>query len=354
MLETREFFCSAGLVPLRDAPSPPFKNLARVPLGVEAIWTEKYRPQSLSGISGQKRIVERLSSLAKSGSIPHMLFSGPPGVGKTTAAVALARELFGKNWKDNFLETNASDERGIDVVRVKIKNFARTLPVGGGAFRIIFLDECDALTRDAQNALRRTMEKYSGTCRFILSCNYINKIIDPIQSRCAAFRFLALKEEDVRKYVEKVSDGENIKLDEKAILAIISLSEGDLRVATNILQAASVGEKKLGEKEIYAVARALSPEKVSEVIRLAAVEGNFQKARALLFETMTLEGLSGEDVLKALHREVFTVEGISPKARMALVALLSEYSYRILSGANERIQLDGFLAQATELAIGKT
>ncbi|MFH0961898.1 MAG: replication factor C small subunit [archaeon] len=314
------------------------------------IWTEKYRPNRLKELVGQKNVIERLEALVKSGSIPHMLFAGPPGVGKTTAAVALARELFGDSWRENFLETNASDERGIDVVRVKIKNFARTLPVGGGRFRIIFLDECDALTRDAQNALRRTMEKYSGTCRFVLSCNYINKIIDPIQSRCATFRFLALKEGDVRKYVENLSKGEGIKLDEKALFALVSISEGDLRTATNILQAATVGEKKITEKEIYSVARALAPEKVSEVLRLAAVDGNFGKARDLLFETMAQEGLSGEEVLKAFHREVFSIQSIGAAEKMKLVALLSEYSFRILEGANERIQLDGFLAQASLLA----
>lgn len=313
------------------------------------VWTEKYRPSALKDFIGQKETVSRLEALVKSGSIPHMLFSGPPGVGKTTAAVAIARELFGKDkWKENFLETNASDERGIDVVRVKIKNFARTLPVGGGSYRIIFLDECDALTRDAQNALRRTMEKYSGTCRFILSCNYVNKIIDPIQSRCATFRFRALKEEDVRKYVERVSEGEGLKLDETALSAIARLSEGDLRFATNILQGASVGEKKITEKHVYSVARMLSPEKVTKVLELSAVEGRFSDARTLLGEAVIEDALSGEEIIRAFHREVFSLK-IPEKRKMAIVALLSEYSFRLLSGANERIQLDGLLAEISAL-----
>jgi replication factor C small subunit len=317
---------------------------------VDAIWTEKYRPGKLREMVGQKQAVERLEALVKSGSIPHLLFSGPAGVGKTTAAVCVAKELFGKDWQASFLETNASDERGIDVVRVKIKNFARTLAVGGG-YKIILLDECDALTRDAQNALRRTMEKYSSTCRFILSCNYINKIIDPIQSRCATFRFLPLREEDVRKYLEKLVSEESLKADREAIDAIVAVSEGDLRSATNVLQtAASLG--RVTAKEIYSVARSLYPEEAKEILSLAAVEGNFVEAREKLIKLMNSGGIGGEEVVRAFHREIFSLE-ISSARKMALVKALSEYSFRMLEGASERLQLDAFLAEAT-VAAGET
>ena len=147
------------------------------------IWIEKYRPATLNDVVGQREIVERLKNYVGAQSLPHLLFTGTAGIGKTTSAVALAREFFGDDWQVNFRELNASDERGIDVVRNQIKQFARTAPMGKATFKILFLDEADALTNDAQSALRRTMENYAQTCRFILSCNYSSKIIDPIPIR---------------------------------------------------------------------------------------------------------------------------------------------------------------------------
>ena len=172
------------------------------------------------------------------------MFAGPAGTGKTTSALALAKEIFGDNWRNNFVELNASDERGIDVVRGKIKEFARTAPIGGASFKIIFLDEADALTGDAQAALRRTMEKYSAICRFILSCNYSSKIIEPIQSRCAVFRFRPLKEKDIKQYLTRIAKAEKIDLTDDAADALVHVASGDMRKAVNSLQvAASLGDK---------------------------------------------------------------------------------------------------------------
>jgi len=153
------------------------------------MWTEKFRPDNFSDIKGQKDIVKRIKAFVEQKNMPHLLFAGPAGVGKTTLSLVVVKQLYKDMWRENFLELNASDERGIDVVRVKVKEFARTKSIGNVPFKIIYLDECDALTKEAQQALRRTMENYTQTCRFILSCNYSSKIIEPIQSRCAVFRF---------------------------------------------------------------------------------------------------------------------------------------------------------------------
>ena len=169
------------------------------------IWTEKYRPKKYDGIVGQDSVVKRVKSLTDSLNIPHLLFAGPAGTGKSTLALIVVRELFGENWKENYLELNASDERGINIVREKVKDFARTKSLGKVSFKIIFLDEADALTPEAQQALRRTMENYSSTCRFIMSCNYSSKIIEPIQSRCVVFRFRQLDKKDIIEIIDKIA-----------------------------------------------------------------------------------------------------------------------------------------------------
>ena len=314
-------------------------------LAAELPWIEKYRPYKLSGVVGHKEIALRLESYVKNGTMPNLMFTGPAGVGKTSCAVALAKELFSESFSQNFLELNSSDERGIDVVRETIKNFARTLAFDTG-FKIIFLDESDALTNDAQQALRRTMEKYARTCRFILSCNYSSKIIEPIQSRCVIYRFGHLSAKEIETKTRDVAQKENVTMDSKAMDAIVYVSEGDLRRAINTLQAAPSLESKVTETIVYDVSSRARPEEVKEMIRLA-LGGKFLEARAALDKLMYEHGMSGEDIIVQLHRELVGMDEqeISGKEKIALLDKIGEYNFRLVEGANERIQLEALLAQ---------
>ncbi|NOZ77006.1 MAG: replication factor C small subunit [Euryarchaeota archaeon] len=310
---------------------------------VESIWVEKYRPEKVGEIVGQKDVVERLKGYIQARNLPNMLFAGPPGTGKTTSAVVVAKELFGSDWQSNFLELNASDERGIDIVRGKIKDFARTRSLGG-EFKIVFLDEADALTKDAQHALRRTMEKYSGTCRFILSCNYSSKIIEPIQSRCALFRFRPLAEDEIADRLGYIAEKEGVRLSRDGLQAILDISEGDLRKAINILQSSCAFDREITEDLIYKVVPRAQPEVIRDIIKTAR-SGDFLSARKKLRDTVISQGLSGEDVIRQIHREVFRMEEIPDRERVRLVDRIGEYEFRIMEGSNELIQLEALLAQ---------
>src|SRR3989338_8022412 len=303
-------------------------------------WIEKHRPQKLDELVGQKEITARLKKAAEDRNVPNMLFAGPAGVGKTSAAVALSKELFGKSFNQNFLELNASDDRGIDVVRTTIKEFARTLAFDSG-FKIIFLDESDALTADAQQALRRTMEKYTRTTRFILSCNYSSRIIEPIQSRCVIFRFRGLSPQEVEKKIREIAEKEGITVDAKAIEAINYVSEGDLRKGVNVLQASSSLSKKVDEKSVFNVASRARPAEIREMIDLA-LKGNFIEAGEKLRSLMYDYGMSGEDVVTQMYREVIAMpeKELPSKRKIELVDKIGEYNFRLVEGANERIQLE--------------
>jgi len=306
------------------------------------IWIEKYRPRNLKDVVGQKDIVDRLRSYVEAKNLPHLMFAGPAGTGKTTSAIALARELYTDSWKGNFNELNASDERGIDVVRGKIKEFARTAPIGGAEFKIIFLDEADALTSDAQAALRRTMERYSRTCRFILSCNYSSKIIEPIQSRCALFRFRPLLPEDLRRNLASIAEQEHLDITGDALDALVHVSRGDMRKSVNSLQvAASLGER-ITIDVVYKTTGNARPEEVQELLR-TALGGGFIEARNRLDEVMVNYGLSGEDILKQIHHAVFDLD-IPDHDKVKLVERTGEIEFRIVEGSNERIQLESLLA----------
>ncbi len=309
----------------------------------EKIWIEKFRPKDWNEFVNQKEIVERVKAFVEAKNIPHLLFAGPPGVGKTTLALLIARKLYGNNWKGNFLDLNASDDRGIEVIRHKVKEFARTKPIGDVPFKIIFLDEADALTKDAQQALRRIMENYADVCRFILSCNYSSKIIEPIQSRCTVFRFKPLNKQDVFKVIDNIAQKEGLNIDEKAKEAIYEISQGDVRRTINILQAASVINKNITEDLIYDVASLAKPKEIKEILELA-LKGDFLKARQKLVETMFNYGLSGDDVVKQIQREIWKLD-IEEVKKVELVEYCGEIEFRLTEGSNELIQLDALIAK---------
>lgn len=305
------------------------------------MWVEKYRPLKLSEVANQKSIVDGIKNLIKSPEeMPHLLFSGPAGVGKTTVALCIARELLGNYWKDYALELNASDERGINMVRERVKMFARYSGMAAKIpFKIIILDEADAMTDDAQTALRRIVEDTAKTTRFVLICNYLSQIIEPIQSRCVMFRFTNLREEDVVAHLEKICKAEKVKYDNKALLLIYEFTEGDLRHAINVLQAAaSMGN--VNAANVNETVGISEKSKVGEIIKLA-LSGKFQDARTRLIELTRVYGMSERDFLRFANEEVQKLK--APNAD--LISVLAECDYRLVSGAHPDIQLSALLAE---------
>lgn len=309
------------------------------------VWVEKYRPERLADIKGHTKTVDALEEYVSRGDIPHLLFSGPPGVGKTAAAVAIAKELYGDTWDENFLELNASDERGIDVVRDRIKNFARS-SLNDVSFRIIFLDEADALTSDAQAALRRTMEQFTGNVRFILSCNYASQIIEPIQSRCAKYRFGPLDDAPIEAQVREIAAKEDIDITDDAVNALVYAADGDMRNAINGLQAASLSDEQVTEEDIYAITSTVRPEAVEELVELA-LDGDYLEAQDELEDMLVNQGIAANELLSQMYRVLQRTE-LDEGHAVRMMERLGETEYRITQGANERIQMDAFLASLAD------
>lgn len=310
------------------------------------MWTEKYRPQTLSEMVNQKEIVERLESFVKTKNIPHCIFAGPPGTGKTTAALCLIRDLYGAGYREHLMELNASDERGINVVRETVKTFARVRSIGEIPFKIMILDEADNMTGDAQQALRRTMERFTETCRFILIANYSGKIIEPIQSRCAPFRFTYLSREDHDSYLRRIIDKENVELSNDGLDAIFEVARGDLRKTTNTLQAAASLGRPIDAETVYSVIGRANPIDVLEMITLA-MKGDFIGSREKLREMILKYGLAGVDIIRQIHIEIFR-SGLPEKWKIKLADAIGEIDFRLIQGADEEVQLSALLARLAE------
>ncbi len=320
------------------------------------MWVEKYRPKNLSEIVDLKDIVESLKAFMRNPkTMPHLLLAGIPGTGKTTVALCIARELFGQNWKTFTLELNASDERGIDTVRDRIKDFSRYSRAGFGnvPFALVILDESDQMTGAAQTALRRIMETSSRTCRFILICNQSGKIIEPIQSRCAIFRFSKLDRKAMVEHLECLAKKENVTLTPEAAEKIVEYSEGDLRHAINALQTAAVyKEGVVDEKTVLAVIGEASPKQV-QVMLAKALNGDFIEARKMMYELMGAYGFSGSEIVRQMQRELLKVSYLSVEEKADLTNIIGEYDFRLTQGANSDIQLSALLAQFAKVGKSK-
>lgn len=305
------------------------------------MWVEKYRPQELANVAGQSDAIGSLEALLKSpADMPHLMFSGSAGVGKTTTALCIARQVLGKHAKDNLLELNASDERGINMVREKVKRFSNFAAFDAIPFKIIILDEADEMTADAQTALRRIIEDASRICRFILVANNISRIIDPIQSRCAVFKFKGLSADDIAANLKRIAKAEKVKADAKGIKAVCDYAGGDMRNAINILQAAA-GSGAVTEEGVRAAAGLSRAGDVDTVVR-SALDGRLHEAREKMIELTKVYGMSESDFLKYAAGAAYKEAG---DALADVLQIMAKYDYRILAGSNPEIQLSAMLAE---------
>ena len=309
------------------------------------MWVEKYRPKKISELVNQKEIVNSIKSLLKNQvEMPHLLFSGSAGVGKTTTALCVSKEILGEHWRDYTLELNASDERGINMVRERVKKFSRFAGLDTKIpFKIIILDEADEMTSDAQTALRRIVEDTSKICRFILIANNLSKIINPIQSRCVVFKFTRISDNDIVSQLKFIAKKENVKFDEKGLSAICNYTGGDLRHAINILQA-TASSGNVTESVVKSVAGLTKTKDVQDVLKLA-LDGKITDARDKMIELVKVYGMSESDFLKYINQAVFNskvnnLEGI--------LETIAKYDYRSLVGSNPEIQLTALLAELTK------
>jgi len=309
------------------------------------MWTEKYRPQNLDDMVNQTDIVSRLKTFVKEKSLPNLLFVGPAGIGKTTSILAMARDLYGPSYKNYILELNASDERGIDVIRDKVKNFARTAAIASDVtFKILIMDEADSLTKAAQHALRRTMEIYTRTCRFCLIGNYSENIIDPIQSRCSIFRFSPLSEADTKEWISTIASKEDVQLLEGGLEAIYEASKGDLRKSINLLQAAAaVQGSAVDDIAVHSILGRVSPKKVRDMIDLG-LKGEFVEAREVLRSLLVDEGLAAKDIIRIVYSEVLKLK-IPEIWKVRLSDTIGEIDYRLIQGGTAEIQLSVLVAK---------
>ncbi|KAF7561296.1 hypothetical protein G7046_g2844 [Stylonectria norvegica] len=331
-----------------SASKPVLSASASSPTNYELPWVEKYRPVFLDDVVGNTETIERLKIIAKEGNMPHVIISGMPGIGKTTSVLCLARQLLGESYKEAVLELNASDERGIDVVRNRIKGFAQkkvTLPAGRQ--KLVILDEADSMTSGAQQALRRTMEIYSNTTRFAFACNQSNKIIEPLQSRCAILRYAKLTDAQVVKRLLQIIEAEKVEYSDDGLAALVFSAEGDMRQAINNLQSTFAGFGFVSGDNVFKVVDSPHPIKVQAMLK-ACYEGNVDSALDTLKELWNL-GYSSHDIISTMFKVTKTIPTLSEHSKLEFIKEIGFTHMKILEGVQTLLQLSGCVVRLCKI-----
>lgn len=312
-------------------------------------WVEKYRPKLLKEVVGNENTVSRLKVISEEGNMPNIIICGPPGCGKTTSILCLARTMLGDSYKNAVLEMNASNDRGIEVVRNKIKMFAqKKVTLEKGKHKIIILDEADSMTAGAQQALRRTMEIYSKTTRFALACNQSDKIIEPIQSRCAILRYGKLSDVQIMERLTEILELENVKYTDDGLEAIIFTSQGDMRQALNNLQATYKGFGLVNSKNVFKVCDEPHPMLIKNML-LNSSKGEFDEAYKTILHLWKL-GYSADDIITNVFRVLKTME-MDEMLKLEFIKITSQAHLRIIQGVSSLLQLSALIAKMTTAAI---
>ncbi|KAI9008441.1 P-loop containing nucleoside triphosphate hydrolase protein [Phycomyces nitens] len=312
-------------------------------------WVEKYRPIHIKDIVGNEQIVSRLNTISRDGNLTNVILTGLPGIGKTTSINCLAYELLGPAYKDAVLELNASDERGIDVVRNRIKAFAQkkvTLPPG--RHKIVILDEADSMTGGAQQALRRTMELFSNTTRFALACNQSNKIIEPIQSRCAILRFAKLSNEDILKRLTEICESEKVPYTDAGLAALMFTADGDMRQAINNLQSTYYGFNQVNEDNVFKICDQPHPLDVKDILSKCA-HGYVMEADKKM-QSLYNRGYSALDIVTTFFRVAKDQSDLSEALRLEFIKEIGVTHMRIVQGHQSILQLAGLVGRLCRVA----